>query len=55
MTLDGKALAKACGAEGAPVIASQLCRAQIDNFRDEIARGGSLSDRFLELTHENAA
>lgn len=40
MALDGKALAKACGAEGAPAIASQLCRAQVDNFRAEIARGG---------------
>lgn len=44
MALDGKALAKACGAGGAPDtapdIASQLCRAQIDNFRGEIAKGG---------------
>ncbi|MCK5274876.1 MAG: 4Fe-4S ferredoxin, partial [Alphaproteobacteria bacterium] len=40
MALDGKALAKACGAAAAPDIASHLCRAQIDNFRGEIARGG---------------
>ncbi|MDH3230405.1 MAG: 4Fe-4S dicluster domain-containing protein [Alphaproteobacteria bacterium] len=40
MTLDGKALAKACGAAGTAEIASQLCRAQIDNFRGEIAKGG---------------
>ena len=40
MTLDGKALAKACGADGVPDIASQLCRAQIDNFRTEIGKGG---------------
>jgi hypothetical protein len=40
MTLDGKALAKACGADGSPEIASQLCRAQIDTFRGEIAKGG---------------
>ena len=40
MTLDGKALARACGAAGSPEIASQLCRAQIDKFRGEIAKGG---------------
>ncbi len=42
MTLDGKALARACGAKGAPDIASQLCRAQIDNFRDAVKGGGKL-------------
>ena len=42
MALDGKALATACGASGAPEIASQLCRAQIDNFRGEIAKGGEV-------------
>jgi len=42
MQLDGKALAKACGAGETPGIASQLCRAQIENFRDEIARGGEV-------------
>ncbi len=40
MKLDGKALAKACGAGDAPDVASQLCRAQIDSFRGEIAKGG---------------
>jgi ferredoxin len=40
MALDGKALARACGATGTPEIASQLCRAQVDNFRGEIAKGG---------------
>jgi len=40
MKLDGKALSRACGATGIPDIASQLCRAQIENFRGEIAKGG---------------
>ena len=37
MPLDGKALAKACGADAAPEIQTQLCRAQMDNFRAAIA------------------
>ncbi|UCH72617.1 MAG: 4Fe-4S dicluster domain-containing protein [Rhodospirillales bacterium] len=40
MSLDGKALARACGASASPEIASQLCRAQIENFRSEIGKGG---------------
>ena len=42
MTLDGKKLAKACGAKGAPEIASQLCRAQIEDFQSAVANGGKL-------------
>ncbi len=42
MALDGKALAKVCGAKDAPEIASQLCRAQIDTFRAAVKGGGKL-------------
>ncbi len=42
MALDGKALARACGAKAAPEIASQLCRAQIDTFRAAVKGGDKL-------------
>ena len=42
MALDGKALAKACGGGGALVVNSQLCRAQLDNFRAALAAGRPL-------------
>lgn len=43
MALDGKALAKACGAEGGSgEVHTQLCRAQIDSFRQALAAGGPL-------------
>jgi ferredoxin len=46
MALDGKALAKACGASdpefGAGEVHTQLCRAQIDRFRQALAAGGPL-------------
>jgi ferredoxin len=42
MTLDGKALAKACGKTEAAYVNSQLCRAQIDNFRAALAGGKPL-------------
>ena len=43
MALDGKALARACGAEGGSgEIHTQLCRAQIDSFRRALAAGGPL-------------
>jgi ferredoxin len=38
MALDGKALAKACGADAGEVH-TQLCRAQIDSFRRAVAEG----------------
>ncbi len=41
MALDGKALAKACGAEDCEVH-TQLCRAQIDRFRSSVAAGGPI-------------
>jgi ferredoxin len=41
MALDGKALGRACGAEGAEVH-TQLCRAQLDSFRRAAAAGGPL-------------
>lgn len=42
MTLDGEALAKACGAGAAAPVNTQLCRAQIDNFRAAAAEGETL-------------
>ncbi|MEX0696353.1 MAG: 4Fe-4S ferredoxin, partial [Dongiaceae bacterium] len=61
MTLDGKALAKACGGSGALVVNSQLCRAQLDNFRDALAAGRPLvvactqeSPLFAETAHAAA-
>jgi len=42
MKLDGKVLARACGAADTPDVASQLCRAQIDTFRGEIGKGGQV-------------
>ncbi len=42
MSLDGKALGRACGGEGALFVNTQLCRAQIENFRAAAAKGGPL-------------
>lgn len=42
MPLDGKRLARACGVQGATTVNSQLCRAQIENFRSAIQKGGEL-------------
>jgi ferredoxin len=42
MTLDGKRLAKACAAAEAPFVNSQLCRAQLENFRAAVAAGRPL-------------
>jgi ferredoxin len=38
MPLDGRAVARACGADGTPVVHTQLCGAQLDAFR-RAARG----------------
>lgn len=40
MPLDGKAVARACGADGPLVVHTQLCRAQIDAFRRAARDGG---------------
>src|SRR5258708_36629859 len=40
MPLDGRALAKACGARGGEAPATQLCRAEIGRFRDALASRG---------------
>ena len=42
MPLDGKSLAKACGAGGACEVHSQLCRAQIESFKTAVAGGAPL-------------
>ena len=42
MSLDGKALGRACGGDGALFVNTQLCRAQIENFRAAAAEGGPL-------------
>jgi ferredoxin len=42
MPLDGAALAKACGAEDACQVHTQLCRAQIASFRSALASGEPL-------------
>ncbi|WP_119461916.1 4Fe-4S binding protein [Rhodospirillaceae bacterium SYSU D60014] len=42
MTLDGKGLAKACGSAGSAEPSRQLCRAEIDRFRDALAEGRPL-------------
>jgi ferredoxin len=39
MALDGKALARACGQGGAAQVHSQLCRAQIADFKQAVAGG----------------
>jgi len=39
MTLDADAVAKALGLDGRPAVNTQLCRAQLDNFRDRLAKG----------------
>jgi ferredoxin len=39
MPLDGGKLARACGAEGACEVHTQLCRAQIESFRAAVASG----------------
>lgn len=61
MTLDGKALAKAFGGEDVAVN-RQLCRAQIENFKDSVAKGTPLlvactqeAPLFLETLGENEA
>ncbi|MCP4329950.1 MAG: 4Fe-4S dicluster domain-containing protein [Alphaproteobacteria bacterium] len=42
MTLDGNKLAKACGAQSAATIHTQLCRAQIENFEYALGDGGGV-------------
>ena len=42
MPLDGKSLAKACGAAGAGEVHTQLCRAQIESFKAAVAGGAPL-------------
>ncbi|HZA66820.1 MAG TPA: 4Fe-4S dicluster domain-containing protein [Geminicoccaceae bacterium] len=42
MPLDGKALAKACGAAGGCDVHTQLCRAQIDSFKAALGSGEPL-------------
>src|SRR5260370_29793343 len=42
MSLDGKALGRACGGDGALFVNTQLCRAQIENLRTAAAEGGPL-------------
>jgi NAD-dependent dihydropyrimidine dehydrogenase PreA subunit len=42
MALDGKALSRACGAGAAPLVNTQLCRAQLENFRAAAAAGAPL-------------
>src|SRR5690606_8925201 len=61
MDLDGKGLAKACGAAGTADPNTQLCRAQIDNFRTALAAGRPLlvactqeSPLFDEVAREEA-
>ena len=39
MALDGKGLARACGQSGAAEVHSQLCRAQIADFKEAVAGG----------------
>lgn len=61
MALDGKTIAKACGAM-APDLQTQLCRSQLDNFRVAASRGEKLlvactqeAPLFLEVAAEIAA
>jgi hypothetical protein len=42
LPLDGTALAKACGVASPPFVNTQLCRAQLDNFRAAVASGAPL-------------
>ncbi len=42
MPLDGKSLAKACGAEGGCEVHTQLCRAQIESFKTAVVSGEPL-------------
>src|ERR1700730_19208535 len=42
MSLDGKALGRACGGDGALFVNTQLCRARTDNFRAAAAKGAPL-------------
>ena len=42
VSLDGRALGRACGGDGALFVNTQLCRAQIENFRAAAAEGGPL-------------
>jgi ferredoxin len=43
MPLDGPALARACGAEGAAPVATQLCRAEIERFTSALSAGEPLA------------
>ncbi len=42
MPLDGRRLARACGADGDFPVNTQLCRAQIENFERAVREGGRL-------------
>jgi ferredoxin len=42
MPLDGKALSRACAGAASPFVNTQLCRAQLDNFRAAAAAGEDL-------------
>lgn len=42
MTLDGGAVAKACGAGGSLDVQTHLCRSQLENFQAAAAKGGPL-------------
>src|SRR5690348_14495157 len=60
MPLDGRALARACGAAAAVEIHRHLCRAQIGRFHATAAAGGSLvvactqeAPHFREVQQEN--
>ena len=39
MTLDPDTVANTLGLDGRPAVNTQLCRAQLDNFRDRLAKG----------------
>ncbi len=64
MTLDGKAIAKACGGEGELFVNTQLCRSQLENFEQALSGDEPLvvcctqeAPLFLEAAdeHEDAA
>jgi ferredoxin len=42
MALDGKAVARACGRDGAEPVYTQLCRAQLASFKEALAAGRPL-------------
>ncbi len=63
MTIDAKGLAKACGADGEPMINTQLCRSQLANFEQALSGGEPVlvcctqeAPLFLETAdgHENS-